>query len=203
MDVLAEEEAATLAAARQDGRNLPALLHVADRCLHAGEPDRAVRLARLALSLASRDVGSDPASDPGSDLSSGIHSGTRLWFQALRALSGILSAAGHREEALEKGLQAVEACPNDPEARLHLGGLLAGAGRWRDACDHLARHVATPNATALGWRLLSTALHQCGRTADAIRAIDHALLLSPREAEYRVHRACLLAARGRYGDALE
>lgn len=184
MDVPTEAEiAAAVTAARQDGRNLPALLHVADRCLHAGEPDRAVTLSRLAVSLVPDD--------------------DRASFHAVRALSGILAAAGHREEALETGTRAVQACPDDPEARLHLGALLAGAERWREARDHLTRHVASPGATALGWRLLSTALHQCGRTVDALRAIDHALALSPTEAEYHVHRACLLAARGRYGDALD
>lgn len=174
-----EEVAAAAMAARQDARNLPALLHLADRCLHAGEADRAVSLARLAVALA-----------PNS-------------FQAVRALSGVLSvAAGPHGEAITTGLQAVDLSPDDAEARLHAGGLLAADGQWRAACEQLSRYVASPAASAAGWRLLSTALHESGRTREALDAVDQALALAPREAEYRVHRAGLLGARGRYGDAL-
>ncbi len=173
-----EEQAALLAAAARDRRNLPALMHLAERCLAAGEAARAAGIADEIAALA-----------PGDPV-------------AIRFQSGILAVAGRLAAALAAAEEAVRLAPAAGEARLHLAGLLIGQGQWREAVAHLLVHVESGEAGAPGWRLLSGALQQIGRTERALEAAERALLLDPQNREYQLHRAALLAARGRYGDAL-
>ena len=117
-------------------------------------------------------------------------------------LSGILWAQGRRDEAIEAALTAVRLDPDAGEARLHAASLLAATGQWRQVAEHLAVHVAGAAPRPAAWRLLSSALAELGRTPRAVEAIEQAILLAPHMVEYRIHRGSLLAASGRYGDAL-
>jgi capsular polysaccharide transport system permease protein len=175
----ADQARAAVEAASRDPRNIPALLQAAEMCLRAGQAEAAVAHAFAA-------VEADGAG-----------------FRPLRTLSGMLAVVGRTDEALRYGRLAVEADPADGEARLHLGGLLMAVTRYREAAEHLARHVVSSAPRPVGWRLLSTALHQSGNTERAISAVEHAIAEAPNEVEYRIHRASLLASRGRYGDALD
>lgn len=174
------EEAALSAdaSAERDPRNVHALSHAASAWLHAGNSLKAAEYARKAVDLA-------PES-----------------FAVLRSSSGIASAVGLGSEALDWGVSAVRANPDDGEARLHLAGILAGRGDWKGCIEQLSVHVASPRATHGGWRMMSTALNQIGRAEKAVEAIDRAIGAAPNQVEYRIHRASLLASRGRYGDAL-
>ena len=176
---LEEMAEAAEAAAGRDPRNVPALLRAAEAWLAAGSPERAGRAASAAVKAAPGD------------------------YMAVRTLSGILGVTGRTDLAVRAALAAVALQPQNGEARLHLGGLYAGQGKWREAAEHLARHVSLPGAAPVGWRLLSTALHQIGRTDRAIEAIRHARAMDPADVECTLHLASLLAARGRYGDALD
>jgi ABC-type polysaccharide/polyol phosphate export permease/Tfp pilus assembly protein PilF len=173
---LAEQAAAD---AQQHPRDVGVLLHAAEMFLRAGDPARSVAFARDA-------VAADPAD-----------------FRAARTLSGILDAVGDRAEAIQVGKAAALLNPADAEVRLHLGGMLAAERRWRDAAEHLSAHVVSNGATPQGWRLLSTVLHQAGKTELATDAARHAIEADPNNVEFRLNRASLLCALARYTDALD
>lgn len=166
-------------AARADARNVGGLIHLSERALQEGNLGEALELARIAADLAPAD------------------------FRTLRFLSGILSVTGYVPEAIEQGFAALELQPGNAEARLHLGGLLLSEHQWRRAATQLIAYVEMPDPQPVGWRLLSTALQELGRTARALEAIRRAIELVPGQIEYRVHLASLLAHQGHYGSALE
>jgi ABC-type polysaccharide/polyol phosphate export permease/protein involved in temperature-dependent protein secretion len=120
----------------------------------------------------------------------------------LRLLSGILEAAGERQQAIATAEAAVRLDPADAELRLHLGSLMAADRRWRDAAEQLAVHVASGTAGPAGWALLSSALHQAGATERAADAIRNAIAGDPGNTGYRLHLASLLCAAGLYEHAL-
>lgn len=167
-----------VAAAESRPRDVTALLHAAMMLLHAGDIAQAKRFARDAVAV-----------DPGD-------------FAALRTLSGILDAAGERAEAITIGNEAIANAPANAEIRLHVGAMLAAERRWREAAEHLAVHVVSSTATATGWRLLSTVLHQAGHTERAIEAARQAVTGDPNNIEYRLNLASLLSARALYDQAL-
>jgi ABC-type polysaccharide/polyol phosphate export permease/Flp pilus assembly protein TadD len=168
---------AVAAAERQPG-DVAALMHAAMMLLHAGDTPRSLSFARDAAAV-------DPAN-----------------FAALRTLSGILDAAGERTEAIAVGDKAIASAPANAEIRLHVGAMLAAERRWREAAEHLAIHVVSSSATAMGWRLLSSVLHQAGHTARAAEAARQAVAGDPANLEYRLNLASLLSARALYDQAL-
>jgi ABC-type polysaccharide/polyol phosphate export permease/Tfp pilus assembly protein PilF len=155
------------------------LLHAAMMLLHAGEIARSKRFARDALVVDSAN------------------------FPALRTLSGILDAAGERAEAISIGNEAIGVSPANAEVRLHVGAMLAAERRWREAAEHLSVHVVSSTATPLGWRLLSSVLHQSGNTGRAAEAARHAVTADPENIEYRLNLASLLSARALHDQALK
>lgn len=168
------------AVATAEGRpnDVAALLHAAMMLLHAGDITRAIGFARNAVAV-------DPAD-----------------FAALRTLSGILDAAGQRAEAIAIGNEAIANAPANAEIRLHVGAMLASERRWREAAEHLAIHVVSSTATAMGWRLLSSVLHQAGHTDRAVEAARQAVTGDPNTIEYRLNLVSLLSARALYDQAL-
>lgn len=155
------------------------LLHAAEMFVRAGDLKQATAYAREAVET-----------EPGN-------------FRAVRVLSGFLDAAGARDEAIIWAEAAVGLAPADPEIRLHIGSLLAADRRWQEAAAHLAVHVSSSGVRASGWRLLSSVLHQAGDAARATEAARRALEADPEAAEYRLHLASLLSARGLYDASLD
>jgi ABC-type polysaccharide/polyol phosphate export permease/Tfp pilus assembly protein PilF len=174
-DALARQ---AVAAAESRPQDVTALLHAAMMLLHAGDIAQAKRFARDAVAV-----------DPGD-------------FASLRTLSGILDAAGERAEAITIGNEAIANVPANAEIRLHVGAMLAAERRWREAAEHLAIHVVSATATAMGWRLLSSVLHQAGHTERAVEAARQAVAGDPNTIEYRLNLASLLSARALYDQAL-
>ena len=173
---LAQQAVAT---ADEHPGDVTVLLHAATLLLHAGETAQSVVFARQALALAPDD------------------------FSALRTLSGVLAASGERGEAIDRARQAAAVLPEDAEVRLHLGALLSAEHRWRDAVDQLSVHVTSGGATAVGWRLLASALHQAGDTRRATDAARAAIAADPEIVEYRLNLVSLLSHRALHAQALE
>jgi ABC-type polysaccharide/polyol phosphate export permease/Tfp pilus assembly protein PilF len=173
--VLARE---AVAAAEGQPRDVAVLLHAAMMLLHAGDIGRSKRFARDALAVDSAN------------------------FATLRTVSGILDAAGERAEAISVGNKAIGIAPANAEVRLHVGAMLAAERRWREAADHLSVHVVSPAATPLGWRLLSSVLHQAGNAGRASDAARQAVTTDPDNIEYRLNLASLLSARALHDQAL-
>jgi ABC-type polysaccharide/polyol phosphate export permease/tetratricopeptide (TPR) repeat protein len=153
------------------------LLNAAMMALYAGDIVQSKRFAREAV-----------AADAGS-------------FSALRTLSGILDAAGERAEAISIGNAAIGLAPSNAEVRLHVGAMLAAERRWREAAEHLSVHVVSPAATPVGWRLLSSVLHQAGNTGRATEAAREAVMADSDNIEYRLNLVSLLNARRLHAQA--
>ncbi|MEA2731738.1 MAG: capsular polysaccharide transport system permease protein [Acetobacteraceae bacterium] len=153
------------------------LLNAAMMLLYAGDIVQSKRFAREAV-----------AADAGS-------------FSALRTLSGILDAAGERAEAISIGNAAIGLAPSNAEVRLHVGAMLAAERRWREAAEHLSVHVVSPAATPVGWRLLSSVLHQAGNTGRATEAAREAVMADSDNIEYRLNLVSLLNARRLHAQA--
>jgi capsular polysaccharide transport system permease protein len=167
-----------IAASLRDSRNVPEILNAAEMAMQEGRHDVAVRLAARAFNIAPDH------------------------YASARALSGFLAAIGQQDEAIHVGLRAVALNPTNAEARVHIGGLLIAAGKYRLACDHLECHALLPDAIPVGHRILSTAYTLLGMTSNALRAAQNAASADPENAEYQINLASALAARGRYGDAI-
>lgn len=170
--------AEAVAAAESLPYDVPALLHAAMMLLHARDIPAAKRFAYNALTLDRTDA------------------------PALRTLSGILDAAGERREAILIANELVKIAPTDAEVRLHLGAMLAAERRWQEALEHLSAHVVSTVATPLGWRLLSSVLHQSGHTVRAVEAARQATAADPNNIDYRLNLASLLSVRGLHDQAL-
>ena len=155
------------------------LLHAAEAALQAGDLGQATDLARRAV-----------AAEPGNG-------------RAARVLSGFLDAGGARGEAIQWAEAAIRLLPGDAEFRLHIGSLLSASRRWREASEHLAAHVALPGASAQGWRLLSSVLHQSGDTERAVEAARRAASADPAAIEYQLHLAAMLSERALFGEAVQ
>jgi capsular polysaccharide transport system permease protein len=168
-----------VATAESQPNDVAVLLHAATMLLHAGDIAGSKRFARDALAV-------DTAN-----------------FSALRTLSGILEAAGERAEAISIGNEAIGVAPANAEVRLHVGAMLAAERRWREAAEHLSVHVVSPTATPVGWRLLSSVLHQAGNTIRAADAARQAVTGDPDNIEYRLNLASLLSARALHEQALQ
>jgi capsular polysaccharide transport system permease protein len=167
-----------VAAAEERPGDVAALMHAAMMLLHAGDVAGAKRFARDAVAI------------------------DRTNFPALRILSGILDAAGERAEAINIGHEAIGLAPTNAEVRLHVGAMLAAERRWQEAAEHLSLHVVSPAATATGWRLLSSVLHQAGNTPRAIDAARESTAADPDNVEYRLNLVSLLNARALHDQAL-
>jgi tetratricopeptide (TPR) repeat protein len=124
-------------------------------------------------------------------------------FRVVRFLSGVQAVAGLNEAAIASGTHAVELAPTNAEARMHLAGLLISQQRPRAALPHLLALAGGAGATGWAWRMLSFAMVELGQPDRAIEAIDQAILLSPNETEYRIHRASVLIERHKLDAALQ
>jgi len=117
----------------------------------------------------------------------------------------LLSESLARQGRLDLALQAAEAatgCPNAEHWELHsYGVLLAAAGKLNEAVEILTRAAA---ASPGDWRTqieLSTALARKGRHAEAMVAVEAALVNGDAEARVLRHFGLLLARQGRVKEA--
>lgn len=167
-----------VATAEADPGNVAVLLHAAMLLLQAGDINRAKRFAQDAVAI-------DPAD-----------------FSARRTLSGILAAAGEPAKAIAVAHDAIRLDPTNTEIRLHVGAMLAGQRRWREASEHLSVYVVSASVSPVGWRLLSSVLHQIGNTVRATDAARQAVAADLDNVEYRLNLASLLSARALHDHAL-
>ncbi len=160
------------AAARADigvlrGRNLAA----------AGQSSAAVEALSSALAQAEKDPGYPVASK------------ARILASLAKARSDVAEANGGagRESAVSAAREALAFDPDLGEAYAVLGISLAGLGQFDEArrqCDIAVRML--PNDPEVRW-YLGRILDQQGRHAEAIEALNRAILLTPKDA--RLHRA--------------
>lgn len=174
LDALKDAEAA----AHEDPRNAISLVRAAERFFQAGYHQKAIGIARVAVAI-----------DPG--LAHGQH-----------ALSAMLASTGDFDGAIDAGLAAVECAPADVAIRQHVAGLLAHCERWREAAQHLSVCVRIDERRGDAWNLFASVLHQLGRSKSALEAVERAIALDPGNVSYRLARASLVAAAGRYSEAM-
>jgi len=170
---------AALEAAKRDPRNAPAMLTLAEEVAGAGHTSAAATILNETRPLLGQNHG------------------------ALLRTSILLDSVGDKKAAIEAAYAASALRPTDSAGELHLGALLMGENRMREAVEPLARHVSLPGTRANGWYMLSVALHQSGELRRAIEAGERAVALDPTEAQYVLHTQALLSVLGRFGDAVE
>lgn len=175
---LRETLAQVIARVRDDVRNAPALITVAEQFLKAHYDDQAATIARRAVEVAPDDV------------------------RVLRGASGIL--AGMREHHFCSTLceRAVQLMPSNAELRLHFAVILLELRENHRAIDQLEAHLTFEPNSAMGWRNMSSALCNVGEFTRGLGAIDKAVEIDPYNVEFRIHRAGLHNHLGMVGQAL-
>jgi capsular polysaccharide transport system permease protein len=123
--------------------------------------------------------------------------------RVLRHLSTALHALGQSEQAVTLALRALAIAPTDRSCALHATELLLRAERYDEAAGIILNAVNAHREDPVVLRLLSATQMLCGRTEDALDAIDRALSLAPETAEYHLHQANLLYRLGRLDEAAE
>ena len=124
---------------------------------------------------------------------------------SMRYIARAYAALGDENQAEAWGLRAVAEAPHLREPLLDLALRLHRRGDWegvlfltgRALCltDRPATYMTESAAWgALPWDLRSLALYHLGRTADALKAIDRAIALSPGDERLRENRRLMAAA---------
>ncbi len=197
-DQLTEKCRRNLRLCRQEweegGRTVAGTYHYVKAAALCGENDEASRAAR--------ELVDGPVSP-----------GTEDIVQNLRVTLGRLEEDRDRpDEAERRYREAVDAVPQDPFARLHLGEFLRKGGRLEEAIEQLSaarglppygKRVPVPEA---GLRRaireeLGLALRSAGRPAEAADVFGEAVRADPGDVPMRLHRARALAAAGAANDA--
>lgn len=123
--------------------------------------------------------------------------------RALRALSAAGHALDRPDEALALALQAAELAPSDGDLTIHAAELLLRYGRIDEAMLLLDAAVRRDPKNFVLWRLISAAESQRDHPDAALAAIERAIVLTPKHAEYHLHRGHLLYHLGDFTAAAE
>lgn len=91
-----------------------------------------------------------------------------------RNLAVAFFRAGMLDDAERECRRVLELCPDDAQARLHLGLVALRAGRATDAVDELATLLETNGPSYVAFMNLAVALQVIGRDDDALRALAEA-----------------------------
>ena len=161
----------------KDGRRLRDLLTEGDERLR--RRDYAGAVARFDAAL---------AEDPGNR------------FALLRSGMALL-AAGRDAPAAERLRRAVEANPEQPEARGALARALLRLGRAGEAVNEAQEAARLQPRRAAAWADLGTALGQERRVPEAVKALEHAVELEPGDAKLVTRLAFAEHAAGRIAEA--
>ncbi|HWB51910.1 MAG TPA: ABC transporter permease [Stellaceae bacterium] len=130
------------------------------------------------------------------------------WIEGYRHASGVLSAIGAADKALDFAIKASELSPDRFDFAYHAGCLLLDAARFEDAVLHLRRAAAIEPSSPYALRALSAALHALGQRGEAltlaVQAGEFALQaadLAPLDTNLVIHAGELLLRAGRADEA--
>lgn len=118
-----------------------------------------------------------------------------------RNLAVAFFRAGMLEDAEREFRRVLELCPDDAQARLHLGLVALCAGRATDAVDELATLLETNGPSYVAFMNLAVALQVSGRDDDAVRALSEAERLRPDSAAVALERAIIALRRRQVPEA--
>jgi tetratricopeptide (TPR) repeat protein len=113
-------------------------------------------------------------------------------------LGRVYGRLGNVPEGMQFLDRAISMLPRDPDAWLEKGNLLYSSGDIKGASPCFQKSVSLRPGYFPAARNLAVSLNALGQTNDALRAYEHALKLSPREADLYVNMGAL---RARMGDA--
>lgn len=123
-------------------------------------------------------------------------------WRVLRGASGLIAITGDYRTCAALMVRAVQIAPNNSELRLHYAAVLIELEEYQDASEQLDSHLRISPASGLGWRNRSTVAAFQGDYEEALAFCDRALALEPSNREYSLHRAGLLVALRRNGEAI-
>jgi ABC-type polysaccharide/polyol phosphate export permease/Tfp pilus assembly protein PilF len=175
---LKEHLTEVIARVREDLRNAPALIAVAEQFLKSHYAEQAATIAHRAVEVAPNDA------------------------RVLRGASGILAGMDEHHFCATLCERAVELNPGNSELRLHYAVILLELRENHKAINQLEAHLAFEPESAMGWRNISSALCNIGEFTRGLGAIDKAIKLDPYNIEFRIHRAGLENHLGMVGQAL-
>lgn len=141
---------------------------------------------------ASGSLAADGASDLAADYA--IEASARAPHDpeyALHAAAALLAVGRPEAAAIYAERAAVLALAGDP-SQIEAAELLLRCGSARSAADFLHAAAAKQAGHPVLFRVLSAAEMMCGNLDAALAAIDAALAITPKAAEYHVHRGYLL-----------
>jgi len=107
---------------------------------------------------------------------------------------------GDFTQAIDALERVVAAAPGDKNARLMLGQALLGAGRAEEAVEHLRLASELLPSNPRVWYSLGRAYESLGRKDEAVAAWNRLAALPP-SVEFHMHKAEVLDAEQRWGDA--
>jgi predicted O-linked N-acetylglucosamine transferase (SPINDLY family) len=118
-----------------------------------------------------------------------------------KVLGALLSAQGHRDDALEPMQKSAQLSPNDEQAQTNLGLLLGELCRQpeAEACHRRALEINPQFAPA--HHNLGVALKQQGRIAEAEASYRTAILLKPDYTKAQINLGITLYEQGRFTEA--
>lgn len=124
--------------------------------------------------------------------------------QAENNLGGALAQRGDLAEAKHHFENALRINPDNASAEVNLGNALAAEGGHSQEAIELLRHGLEKLPTSPdGQNGLGVALAHAGDLAEASEHLQKAVDLAPEDAGYRFNLGRVLAARGRYPEALQ
>lgn len=118
-----------------------------------------------------------------------------------RNLAVAFFRAGMLEDAEREFRRVLELCPDDAQARLHLGLVALSAGRATDAVDELATLLETDGPSYIAFMNLAVALQVIGRDDDAARALAEAERLRPESSAVALERGIIALRRQQVPEA--
>ncbi|HZI66623.1 MAG TPA: tetratricopeptide repeat protein, partial [Thermoanaerobaculia bacterium] len=116
--------------------------------------------------------------------------------------SGVaLLSTGEPARAVLRLARAVEASPDNPEARAALAQALLRTGRPQDAVPHALEAARLQPRRAAAWADLGSALGQAKRIPEAVEALERAVSLDPADPALAARLGFAFHAAGRIPDA--
>jgi len=110
---------------------------------------------------------------------------------------------GDEESAATEFAEALRLDPTMDAGRLALARVLISLHSYSDAAPVALEYNRRQPGDAQGFYVLGLAYKGRDRTRDAIRALQHAAMLNPRDAGIRFDLASLLAGQGKAGEAIQ
>lgn len=123
--------------------------------------------------------------------------------EVLAGLGDILAENGSLDKAIQVYDRALRISNNSPEVRVARSNLLMSAGRPQEAITDLELVVEATQDEHRAWGALANAHASCGEYEKGLHAAQNAVMIAPRNIDYRLQLATICRQAGQLDQALE